>query len=166
MNKRNVIIVVIVALVIAIGAFLRVSRSPIDSDMNGPSQDQGQEYATTTVSTAVTTPVPKTTSTISAPKTTSVTILKDGSYLVSYTDRGFVPATLEIKAGKSVHFVNNSNKAMSLTTTSTESNVYGEFNQSKTVGKGGTYDFTFLQPGIWNYVNRNNQGDKGVVVVK
>lgn len=165
MNKRNAIIAVIVALVIVYGVFLRVSRSPTSPDMNGPSQVQEQEYATTTVSVPVTTPVKKTT-TVSQPKTTSVTILKDGSYLVSYTDRGFVPATLEIKAGKSVHFVNNSNKAMSLTTTSAESNVYGEFNQSKTVGKGGTYDFTFLQPGIWNYVNRNNQGDQGVVVVK
>lgn len=166
MNKRNAIIVVIVVFAIVYGVFLRGSRTPTNSDMNGPSQEQGQEYATTTISTTVTIPVKKTTSIISAPKMTSVTILKDGSYLVSYTDRGFVPSSLEIKTGKSVHFVNNSNKAMSLTTTDPDNQVYGEFNQSKTVGKGGIYDFTFLQPGLWNYVNRNNQGDKGVVVVK
>ena len=151
MNKRNIIIAVVIVLVIAYGIFLRVSRTPTSPDMNGPAQEQWKEYATTTVATPTTTPVKKATSTIPVPKTTSVIMLKDGSYLVSYTDRGFVPATLEIKTGKSVHFVNNSNKAMSLTTTEPDSQIYGEFNQGKTVGKGGTYDFTFLQPGLWNY---------------
>ena len=87
---------------------------------------------------------------------------KDGSYLVSYTSRGFSPATLTIKAGKSVHFVNNSNKAMSLTTTSVDNQIQSEFNQSKTVGQGGTFDFTFMSAGTWGYMNRNNPSDQGL----
>lgn len=165
MNKKYLIIVIIVVLAIY-GAFLWGKRSPVGTEVNEAPQGENHEQATTATTTPVVTPVKKTTTTPTAPKMTSVTILKDGSYLVSYTDRGFIPATLEIKTGKSVHFVNNSNKAMSLTTTEPNSQIYGEFNQGKTVGKGGVYDFTFLNAGSWSYMNRNNQGDRGVVMVK
>ncbi|MBI3634105.1 MAG: cupredoxin domain-containing protein [Candidatus Yonathbacteria bacterium] len=165
MNKKYIITAVVIALVFVYGVFLRGDKSLNGIPMNETPQEQ--EQATTSATTLpVAHSVTKTTTTTSAPKASSVTILKDGSYLVSYTDRGFVPATLEIKTGKSVHFVNNSNKAMSLTTTEPNSQIYGEFNQGKTVGKGGSYDFTFLQSGVWSYVNRNNQVDKGVVIVK
>lgn len=97
----------------------------------------------------------------------SPTILKDGSYLVSYISTGFSPKTITIKKGKSIHFVNNSNKAMSLATTdTTNSQIFSEFNQGKTVGRGGSYDFTFLTAGTWGYMNRNNPADKGVVIVQ
>lgn len=105
-------------------------------------------------------------------KTTSVTVavtppvMPDGSYLVSYTASGFVPPVIEIKSGKSVHFVNNSNKAMSITSQEPNSQVYGELNQGKSVSREGFYDFTFLQIGTWKYTNRNNSIDTGVIVVK
>lgn len=171
MNKKYtiIILVVIVVLIAIYGAFLLGKKSSSGPMVNeGPQKEEQKQATTTTGTNTATTPAKKTTTTgTTAPKTTSaVTILKDGSYLVSYTDRGFSPATLEIKVGKSVHFVNNSNKAMSLTTTEPNNQIYGEFNQGKTVGRGGSYDFTFLKSGVWSYMNRNNQGDRGVIIVK
>ena len=165
MNKKYLIYlaIAVATLVVVYGAFLWGKSSPVNIEINDVLQEEAKDQATTT---PVVAPVKKTTTGTNPSKTTGTTILKDGSYLVSYTDRGFVPSSLEIKTGKSVHFVNNSNKAMSLTTTEPNSQVYGEFNQSKTVGRGGVYDFTFLHSGSWSYVNRNNQGDKGVIIVK
>ena len=160
MIKKYIIVIVAVAFAIWIGFFFmnKAAVAP-EAPVNG-----GTEQATTTpVSIAKTsgaTDVSKTT-------TSAPVILKDGSYLVSYTNRGFSPSTLTIKAGKSVHFVNNSSKAMSLTTTdTTNSQVFAEFNQGKTVGQGGFYDFTFLSVGTWGYMNRNNAIDKGTIIVQ
>jgi plastocyanin len=91
---------------------------------------------------------------------------KDGAYIVSYTNAGFSPKTVTIKVGKAVHFVNNSSKAMSVTTTTTQNQVQSELNQGKTVGQGGTYDFTFTAPGTWVYMNRNAQTDYGTIIVQ
>lgn len=135
------------------------------------------EVATTTNETKVVvpTPAPKpvqkpktTTPTVTTtPKTTeSPTILKDGSYLISYTQTGFTPARVEIKKGQSVHFVNNSDKAMSISTTEVGSLYFGELSQGKSVGRGGTYDFTFTKTGAWTYMNRNVPLDSGVIIVQ
>ncbi|OHA83019.1 MAG: hypothetical protein A2937_02325 [Candidatus Yonathbacteria bacterium RIFCSPLOWO2_01_FULL_47_33b] len=166
MNKKY-IIAVIVAVVALYGAFWFGKRAAIAPEEQG-NVPNGTEQATTTP-----TPVAKVTqTTTSAPKTTTTksesapTMTKSGAYLVSYTDSGFVPAKLEIARGKSVHFVNNSNKAMSLTTVDQNSQVYREFNQTVSVGRGGTYDFTFLTAGTWWYVNRNSQKELGTIIVK
>lgn len=161
MNKIIVIIAVALALY---GAFWFGKRAAIapEAPVNGAT-----EQATTT-STASASKVTKTTT----PKATGSTALnapvmtKNGAYLVSYTDSGFVPAKLEIQKGKSVHFVNNSNKAMSLTTVDPNNQVFRELNQEKSVGRGGSYDFTFLTEGTWWYVNRNSQKELGTIIVK
>lgn len=160
MNKKYIIAALVVVLALY-GAFWMGKRAAIAPEGQG-SIPNGLEQATTTAPTT-TVKVIKTT----APKTTSAPAMtKDGAYIVSYTDRGFVPATIPIAKGKSVHFVNNSNKAMSVTSSNTEVQMYSELNQGKVVGRGGVYDFTFLYVGTWNYHNRNNPQDKGVIMVK
>ncbi len=165
MNKKYIIATVVVILALC-GGFLFGKRAAI--------APEGQEGVPNgIVEQATTTPVvPVTKTTQTTPKTTSGTIstaptmTKSGAYIVSYTDSGFVPAKLEIAKGKSVHFVNSSNKAMSLTTIDPNSQVFREFNQEATVGRGGSYDFTFLSEGTWWYVNRNSQKELGTIIVK
>lgn len=164
MIKKYILAIIAIILAVGIG-FLFGKKEAIapPAPLNGV-----DETATTTQSVA---PVAKKTTTtdtvVKTPVSTQATILKDGSYLVSYTSTGFSPRTLTIKKGKSVHFVNNSNKAMSLATTdTTNSQIYSEFNQGKTVGRGGSYDFTFLTAGTWGYMNRNNQADHGTIIVQ
>lgn len=159
MIKKYILAIIAIVLAVWIGFFFgkKAAVAP-EVPVNGVSEQ----------STA--TPAPTTTTAMATPKTTTAVapvMTKDGSYLVSYTNRGFSPSTLTIKVGKSVHFANNSSKAMSLTSTdTTNSQIYSEFNQEKTVGQGGSYDFTFLSAGVWGYMNRNNQGDRGIVIVK
>lgn len=160
----NKIIIVIIAVALALyGAFWFGKRSAIAPEV--PVNSVVEQATTTPVVapkvTRTTAPKTTTTTTVSAPVMT-----KSGAYLISYTDRGFVPATLEISSGKSVHFVNNTDKAMSLTSVDQNSQVFREFNQDKTVGRGGTYDFTFLAKGTWWYVNHNDQTQLGTIIVK
>lgn len=95
-------------------------------------------------------------------------ITKDGIYLIYYTSKGFVPSALEIPAGKSVRLINNSGgKAMRIgSTDTTNSPIYNSFNQSKTVGAGGTYEYTFVDKGVFTYSNKNNPGDQGSITVR
>ncbi|HAT68829.1 MAG: hypothetical protein A2481_04380 [Candidatus Yonathbacteria bacterium RIFOXYC2_FULL_47_9] len=170
MNKKYIIAGVVVVLAVC-GGFLLGKRSAIapEDQMGIPNGVTEQEATTTPVVPIV--PTTKTTQTTTAKPASGATSIaptmtKSGAYLVSYTDSGFVPAKIEIQKGKSVHFVNNSNKAMSLTTVDPNSQVFREFNQEGSVGRGGTYDFTFLTEGTWWYVNRNSQKELGTIIVK
>lgn len=163
-NKHSKYVIAAVVILLAIyGGFAwgnKSARAPEQAEMVS---QEGEPMATTT---ATTTPAAPKSSSTSAPKPAAVTILKDGSYLVSYTASGFSPRTLTIKKGKSVHFSNASNKAMSITAVESANQIYRELNQSKTVGRGGSFDFTFLTAGTWEYMNRNNPSDRGVVIVQ
>lgn len=90
---------------------------------------------------------------------------KDGLYIINYTDRGFSPTMLTLTKGKGVHFVNNSNKALRVFSDLPNDRIYGAITQSKTIGKGGTYDFTFNDVGNWGYYNANYPSHRGTVVV-
>lgn len=91
---------------------------------------------------------------------------KSGAYIVSYTKSGFSPTTLIIKRGKSVRFVNNSAKAMSIMAVDQNSQIYRELNQEQSVARAEFYDFTFGIAGTWVYTNRNNRLDRGTIIVE
>ncbi|MGB2580639.1 MAG: cupredoxin domain-containing protein [Minisyncoccia bacterium] len=165
MIKKYILATVAILLAVWVGFFFgnKSANAP-----EGPVNGEVEQVATTTPVVQQQAPTQKTTQTTIAPKTTTSApaIAKDGSYLVYYTNRGFNPSPLTIKTGKSVRFVNNSSKAMSLTSTSVDNQAQSEFNQGKTVGQGGVYDFTFMSAGTWGYMNRNNQTDRGTIIVQ
>lgn len=141
--------------------------APISLETEDPAPQQELTSAPvakpTPKKTAIAPVKPKTVSktTVSTPPA----ILKDGSYLVTYSQTGFFPQRIDIKRGQSVHFLNSSDKAMNIVATEQGSLIYGELNQGKSVGRGGTYDFTFLKTGAWTYMNRNVPADSGVIIV-
>ena len=166
MNKKYIIGILIVLAVVWTGFSLNKKSAVAPSDPVAENDvvvaDGALSAGTSALPGQVTSKTPITRSgTTAAPVMT-----KSGAYLVSYTNTGFVPATITIKRGKSVHFVNNSNKAMSLTAVDQGSQVYRELNQEQSVGRGGFYDFTFLTAGSWTYTNRNSRTDRGVIVVE
>lgn len=166
MNTKY-IIAIIVAVIALYGAFWFGKRAAIAPEGQEGVPNGIVEQATTTPVVPAAKPTQTTTTkTTSGTTSAAPAMTKSGAYLVSYTDSGFVPAKLEIQNGKSVHFVNNSNKAMSLTTVDPNSQVFREFNQEGSVGRGGSYDFTFLTEGTWWYVNRNSQKELGTIIVK
>lgn len=85
---------------------------------------------------------------------------------VSYTDTGYLPATLTVKKGTKVTFSNDSSKGMWTASGSHPTHqLLPGFDQLKSVGKGGVYEYTFLKAGTWQYHNHVNPDDVGIIVV-
>lgn len=107
-----------------------------------------------------------------ASKTSSVTqssvpLIKDGIYIISYKNSGFSPQSLEVKRGTAVRFINDSTKAMRIGSIGmTNSPSYQDLSQPKTVGKGSYYEYTFNDAGTFGYMNTNNSADTGSIVIK
>lgn len=170
---KNATIGIVVLLVLLGGAYMLRNPYQDGSDYTTPAP-----LATTTpekpvVTTPKTTTVKKTTTqtttAVPTPKPVAPAITTQapaGILTISYTNSGFSPATLRVTPGTSVRFVNNSSRGMRIVTENPESRFFKELNQSKTVGKGGTFDFTFLYVGTWNYNNQNNPTDRGLVIVE
>lgn len=121
----------------------------------------GNQNSTTTEKIVNETPKPRTSETreTSSPLTYET--------LVIYTDNGFSPGIIEVPAGTSVRFVNQSNGTMWVSYVPNQNSPqYTEFNQTKSLGKGGIFDFHFNKKGVWLYYNLNDKTKTGVVVVK
>lgn len=155
MIKKYIIVIIAVVLAVWLGFFFKQKAAVApEAPVNG-----AEEQATTTAPVATTTVKKTTTTKISTPKVSS--------YAVYYTDRGFSPATIEVKVGSTITFINNSSKEMSIA--SAGIGGFGAvtlFNQTNAVGRGGTFKVSPAGVGAWNYMNRMWQGDKGTIVVK
>lgn len=166
-TQSNKIIIILVGIIVILGGYLIFGKSS-PSTNNETSLAPGAT-TTGTVGTPSTAPTgaskTTTTKTTSTPKVSAPTMTKDGLYVIYYTNAGFSPATLQITKGKGVRFINNSDKAMRIFADQKYDNLYSALNQSKTVGRGATYDFVFNEAGNWAYHNENNQNDRGTVIV-
>ena len=97
-------------------------------------------------------------------------VFEKGVYvtLIYLTDQGFVPKNVEIKAGEEIRFVNKTSLTMRVVSDEKLSNqYYAYFNEPQSVGKGGTYQLSLMQPGLFSYYNLNaNPRVTGQVFVK
>lgn len=155
---KNAVIVFLVILV-AMLVYQVNALAPTDAGMM-PSDQSGQ-------ATTSTTGTPATKPTTPAAAATTPARAKDGTYLITYTNAGFSPATLEIPRGSSVRWTDNSTSGLRVHTTDlidrAPTNV---MNQSATIKKGQTYSFTFSTPSVYGYMNQNTPEHKAVIVVK
>ncbi len=87
--------------------------------------------------------------------------------IITYTDNGFSPATLTIKAGDNVLFKNNSPKDFwpASAPHPTHTN-YPEFDAKRGIASGATYSFTFTRIGSWKYHNHLNPASIGTITVQ
>lgn len=156
MNKAAILILVLIV-VVAGGWYLMSSNSaPTDT---APATTNPAEGTVTNPpgTTATETPAPvKAQPAASAPVTVTV----------SYTDKGFVPATVSITSGDSVTFVNNSSRAMWVASNPHPTHTgYPGFDEMAKVANGGSYTFNFTKVGAFGYHNHLSTGDQGVIVV-
>lgn len=85
---------------------------------------------------------------------------------VAYTDSGYSPKEVTIKAGTAVVFVNQSSVGMwTASAVHPTHQLLPGFDQLKEVAKGGTYEYTFEKVGTWKYHNHLKATDFGSVVV-
>jgi plastocyanin len=82
------------------------------------------------------------------------------------TKSGFSPATVTVTVGQTVRFVNGTDGTMRIySVTNLGSPIYPGFDQGKSVGRGGVYDFLFNKSGTWGYYNLNgNSAVTGTVI--
>lgn len=86
--------------------------------------------------------------------------------IVTYTDTGFAPLTVTVKAGTIVTFVNESTKGMWVASAVHPTHqLLPGFDQKVSVAGGGTYEYTFTKVGTWTYHNHQNPTDQATVVV-
>lgn len=154
MNKNQSIALAVA--IVVVGLFFYFN------DAQAPAQQNIQQESTT-----ITVPqTNETTSTTPAPKPVVKTVVPVAKNTVSYTNGTFTPTTLNVKAGESVKFVNNSTLSMwVMSGPDAYHSEYPSFNQERSVGKSGMYSFTFVTPGTYQYFNKNNPSAKGLIVV-
>ena len=86
--------------------------------------------------------------------------------IVTYSDSGFTPNTVTVKAGTTVSFVNESTKQMWVASAMHPTHqLLPGFDELESVGEGGTYEYTFAKIGTWKYHNHVGPSDTGSVVV-
>lgn len=85
---------------------------------------------------------------------------------VTYTDNGYVPDVLTVKAGTTVSFVNQSAGGMwTASDMHPTHQLLPGFDELASVPKGGSYEYTFTKVGTWKYHNHVNATDGGTVIV-
>lgn len=86
---------------------------------------------------------------------------------VDYSDSGYAPAIIRVKAGTTVNFVNNSSNLM-WTASHPHPTHTGlpEFDALKGLPKDQTYSFTFQKTGTWRYHNHLSPAHAGSIVVE
>ncbi len=98
-----------------------------------------------------------------APETTG----PNNTPVIMYTDQGFVPATVEVSAGTTVNFINQSSGQMWVASNPHPVHTdLGGFDERQAVAKGGSYSYTFNTAGNWGFHNHMSPSATGTVIVK
>ena len=98
-----------------------------------------------------------------------VSDVDDGSspVVVSYTDGGFSPSTVEVAVGESVVFENSSSRQMWVASDPHPTHTdLPAFDSRSGVGAGEVYEFTFQQEGEWGYHDHLTPNHGGTVIVR
>jgi len=109
---------------------------------------------------------------------TSVDIKTDGTNTTVTTDAaptavtvtisgdGFSPASVTVKKGTTITFVNKGSTAhWPASDPHPTHTTYPEFNSKKEIASGASWTFTFDKVGTWRYHDHLNSGEKGVIIV-
>lgn len=86
--------------------------------------------------------------------------------IVTVSDAGFSPSNFMVYPGETVRFVNKDQQSMRIIGDTADGLLpYPGFDQTKSVGKGGTYQFIFSQLGAWGFINQYNPTHPSLIVV-
>lgn len=136
--------------VLALGVVVGWAMLP-ETEVAPEETDRTPFEVTTPTPTVVETPIP-------TQATTSAT--------VQYTDTGFVPASVTVKQGSTVTFINAASSGMWVASAMhpTHSLLPG-FDELQSVTRGGTYAYMFTSVGTWKYHNHVNPTATGTIIV-
>jgi len=85
---------------------------------------------------------------------------------IDYTDKGFSPAELRVKAGEKVEFKNSSSKTVQVNSNPHPTHtLFAELNIGA-IAAGQTKSVTFTKAGTYSYHNHLNASQGGTIVVE
>ncbi len=98
-------------------------------------------------------------------------IMQNGVYvtIIHFNGTSFTPSALTISRGEEVRFINTSNLTMDVGSQNpnASSPAYAQINQPMAKGKGGVYQLSFTEVGVWAYANQTGSTPiKGTISVK
>ncbi len=167
MPKSNWIIIIIVVLVLA-GAGIYFLGS-------GSNQALAPESSAVPTQNNPASETPTVTGAPSESQTSSPATNEVKGATVTYTDSGYSPATLTVKAGTTVTFVNQSSgKIWTASDPHPVHNGYpttggcrtSTFDECRGDAPGSSWSFKFDIKGTWGYHNHLNSGMRGTIVVQ
>jgi len=98
--------------------------------------------------------------------TISVPAIDSNPITIDYTDKGFSPNVLTIRAGQKIVFKNDSSEYLWIASgPHPMDDAYPEFNANRTYPPGQDYIFTFARTGTWEFHNHLNESDIGTTIV-
>lgn len=165
MKNTNIIIGVGILIIVLLIAVSMMGRNTVPNE---------NKQATTTPTVEVKKDVKKTTATtkktnpVSSTKTAepeTITVPAPDPYTITYTNNGFSPKELKVPKGQALKFVNQSNSSLQVRFEGTIDSKLSEMNQSKSVGKGGIYEFNSVYIGAWSYYNAFENSHTANIVV-
>lgn len=114
-----------------------------------------------------TTPAPVVETGVVETETVTPRVAETETLTVTYTNDGFSPAELTVKAGTTVTFINQSSAPMWIASGAHPTHLlYPEFDAKASVPKGGSYSFTFNKTGTHPYHNHVLLGRYGKIIVE
>jgi len=159
---KDLIMFLAVIIIASLGYFYYQNYNKPLADNNGSLE---QEEVSNITENTKTPPAPIKRTTTASTEEEYPSMTENGTYLVYYFYDGFLPKVLQVRKGSSVRFINKSDNAMRVFTSNDQEFRFAQLNQSQTVGREGTYDFTFTDTGIWEYFNYNAQTHKANILV-
>lgn len=153
MNRGIIIGIIVAVLVIAGGVFALTKKSDNKSNTN-------------TTPTSTDTNTQSTTPTNNSASNSATNSDQNASTTITYTDNGFSPATITVKAGTTITVKNDSSNPLQFSSDPHPQHTDNtELNMSVlSAGKSGT--ITVTKTGTWGYHNHLNDGDTGTIVVQ
>ena len=147
MNKKYLIILFLILIIIVAGLSLTKGKKGTPEDTSSNIEKNGNELQ-----------VPQK---IIQSEGINITVTK-----VNYSKVGFTPQVVTVKVGETVSWTNNTNKGMWVASNVHPShNLYPGFDQLKSVGFSGEFSFKFAKVGTWQYHNHLSPGETGEVIV-
>jgi plastocyanin len=175
--KYRYFLAVVVAIVLAVGLIgfdetreRRDTAGTIEHDEPEGMPAEGGLATTSAASSSAPAALPKPAARSTAKPAGTAVVTKpapDASVtVITYTDAGFKPLVASVPEGKTVRFVNMSSRSLWVASNDHPTHDgYPGFDQGKSVGRGGIYNFTFTRTGSFMYHNHNHPAHQGVVTV-
>lgn len=164
MNTRNLSFLIILAVLITAGVVL-VRQKDGQDPATVPQRSEAPPPAQTPLPAPAPTPSP--TPPAASPEPQQPQPPVSATPVVTYTDEGYSPSTLQVKSGSTVLFRNQSSMLMwTASDPHPVHNLLSEFDPRQGFATGESYQFTFTESGSFGYHNHLRPGHGGTIIVE